>query len=174
MLEYLATLTSFWLSISTSINYGCLMVVWCGSYFVYTGCPLVGQLGGCETFACCLLRPPRGTWFHVELLFGLGPNIIGTMKCLGASPCGRWVNKCHVLTQWGWLWVYCDKNTHRIVISPPQYPLYASQFGLGTLPQHAMASYGVPWGLTVWPVGQKVPLFDSVRVIRGVVWPKYA
>ena len=51
----------------------------------------------------------------------------------------------------------------------PQYPLYAFPFGLGTLNQPAMASYGVPWGLTVWPVGQKVPLFDSVRVVMGVV-----
>ena len=65
--------------------------------------------------------------------------------------------------------MYCDLNMHRIVIPLPQYPLYASQFGLGKLMQHAMASYGVPWGLTVWSVGQKVSVLDSVRVIMGVV-----
>jgi hypothetical protein len=95
------------------------------------------------------------------------------MECFGASLCRRWIKKCHFLTPWGWLWVYCDQNTGRIVIPLPQYPLYASQFGLGTPTQHAMALYGVPWGLTVWPVGEKVSLFDSVRVVMGVVWPKY-
>jgi len=51
----------------------------------------------------------------------------------------------------------------------PQYPSYAFQFGLGTLPQPARATYSVPRGLTVWPVRQKVPLFDSVKVIMDMV-----
>ena len=51
----------------------------------------------------------------------------------------------------------------------PQYPLYASQFGLESLTQPSMASYEVPWGLTVWLVGQEVPFFDSVRVVMGVL-----
>jgi hypothetical protein len=58
---------------------------------------------------------------------------------------------------------------HRIIILLPQYPLYAFQFGLGKVMQHAMALYGVPWGLTVWSVGPKVPVFDSVRVVMGEV-----
>jgi len=55
-----------------------------------------------------------------------------------------------------------------------QYPPYASQFGLGTLLQHTRATYSVPWGVTVWPVGKNVPLFDSVKVVMGMVWPEYA
>ena len=68
-----------------------------------------------------------------------------------------------------WFCLLIDVARLRIVTPMPQSPLYAFQFGLGTLTQPSMASYGVPLGLTVWPVGQKEPLFDSVRVVMNVL-----
>ena len=51
----------------------------------------------------------------------------------------------------------------------PQNPSYAYQSGLGTLPQPAISFYEVPWGISVRPVGQKVALFESVKVVMGMV-----
>ena len=73
------------------------MVAWLVSHILDTGIHCVRQfIDGCESLACCLLGPPRGTWFHVELLFGLGPNIIGTpsqvTRCLRSSLRKRHIN----------------------------------------------------------------------------------